>query len=43
MAASPPHTDGSVVFAKWQQCAAPMYYSPLGIRGVSVLPPAESL
>jgi len=30
------HTDGSIVFARWRQCAPPMYYTPIGIRTVLV-------
>jgi len=33
MAASPPHTDGSVVFAKWRQCATHIQKAKNGCHG----------
>jgi len=39
--ASPPHTDGSALFARWRQCDPSK--TPKFIRSVPVLPPAESL
>jgi len=41
-AASPPHTDGSIVFARRSKYASHKY-TQIVIRTVPVLPPAESL
>jgi len=38
MAASPPHTDGSIAFASWRQCAPPSSTPPIDISTVPVLP-----
>jgi len=39
-AASPPHTDGSILFARWHQCAKHLVH-PIGICTILVLPTAE--